>query len=184
VYALRIVSVRNLASQERAASAAEQRVAQSPELGRQQAAPAPRLSEGIELLGEREGYGFKEPVYLARRADRQYLRLSRLLYLVAAEADGQKNYEQIAPRVSNEFGRTVSADNVRFLVEEQLRPLGVLAAPDGTTPTLPRAKPVLALTWRVPILPDRGVGALAVVFRSLFFAPVMIAVLAGAVVLN
>jgi putative peptide zinc metalloprotease protein len=146
------------------------------------------LSEGIELMGEREGYGFKEPVYLARRADGQFLRLSRLLHLVAAEADGQKDYGQIALRVSSEFGRTVSADNVRFLVEERLRPLGVLAATDGKgsdqPAKLPRAKPVLALTWRVPILPAGAARALARVFGPLFFAPVVITVLAGLAALD
>ncbi len=141
------------------------------------------MSEGFELLGERESYGFKEPVYLARRADGQFLRLSRLLHLVAAEADGQKDYGQIALRVSRPFGRTVSADNVRFLVEERLRPLGVLAATDAAIThqpaKLPRAKPVLALSWRVPILPAGAARALARVFRPLFFAPVVVAVLAG-----
>jgi putative peptide zinc metalloprotease protein len=146
------------------------------------------LSEAIELLGERESYGFKEPVYLARRADGQFLRLSRLLHLVAAEADGRKDYGQIALRVSREFGRTISADNVRFLVEERLRPLGVLAATEGTRShrlaELPRAKPVLALTWRAPILPAGVARFVAAVFSPLFFAPVVIAVLGGFAVLG
>jgi putative peptide zinc metalloprotease protein len=172
-----------LASQHKDVSASEEGLAPSPELGRQQQdASAPRLSEGIELLGERESYGFKEPVYLARRADGQFLRLSRLLHLVAAEADGQKDYGQIALRVSREFGRTVSADNVRFLSEERLRPLGVLEGTEGTSgqpAKLPRAKPVLALNWRAPILPAGAARTLARVFRPFFFAPVVIAVLAG-----
>ncbi len=85
---------------------------------------APRLAD-VTLFGEYEGSGFKEPPYLARRADGQVVQLSRLLYLVAANADGQRSLEQIAARVSIEFGRIVSADNVRFLVENNLRPLGV-----------------------------------------------------------
>ena len=172
-----------MASQHKDVGASEKSLAPSPELGWQQGvASAPRLSEGIELLGERESYGFKEPVYLARRSDGQFLRLSRLLHLVAAEADGHKDYGQIALRVSREFGRTVSADNVRFLVEERLRPLGVMAGTDGTSgrpAKLPRAKPVLALQWRAPILPAGAARALAAVFSPLFYAPVVVAVLAG-----
>ncbi len=140
------------------------------------------MSEGTELIGEYEGSGFKDQVYLARRADGQVMRFSRLLYLVATEADGQKDFDQIARRVSDEFGRTVSADNVRVLVEQRLRPLGVLAPTGGTShqpAKLPRAKPVLALHWRAPILPAGSARVLSAVFRPLFFSPVVVAVLAG-----
>lgn len=80
----------------------------------------PRLAQGTELMGE-------EPAYLIRRGDTQVVQLSHLLYLVAAEADGHKDFEQIASRVSARFGRTVTGDNVRFLVEKKLRPMGVVA---------------------------------------------------------
>jgi putative peptide zinc metalloprotease protein len=114
-----------------------------------------------------------------RRADGQFIQLARLPYLVAAEADGESDFEQIALRVSKDFGRTVSAGNVRFFVEERLRPLGVLAATNGSSAKLPRAKPVLALTFRTPIVPEGVVQALTAVFRPLFFAPVVIVMLVG-----
>ena len=177
------LGLRDLASHRKYGSVSEQGLAPSPALSRQQVVTSvPRLSEGVELLGERESYGFKEPVYLARRGDGQFLRLSRLLHLVAAEADGQKDYGQIALRVSREFGRPVSADNVRFLVEQRLRLLGVVAGTEGTSgqpAELPRAKPVLALQWRAPILPAGAARVLAAVFRPLFFPPLVVTVLAG-----
>ena len=40
--------------------------------------------------------------------------------------------------------------NVRFLAEEQLRPLGVLALRDGTTPELPKREAMFALRYRRP----------------------------------
>jgi putative peptide zinc metalloprotease protein len=115
-----------------------------------------------------------------RRADGQFIQLARLPYLVAAEADGESDFEQIAPRVSKDFGRTVSADIVRYLVEERLRPLGVLAATNGSSTMLPRAKlGALALWFRTPMVPEGVVQAFTAVFRPLFFAPVVIVVLAG-----
>src|SRR3712207_5191012 len=69
--------------------------------------------------------------------------------------------------------------NVRFLVEELLRPLGVLAATNGSSAKLPRAKPALALTFRTPLVPEGVVQAFTAVFRPLFFAPVVIVMLAG-----
>jgi putative peptide zinc metalloprotease protein len=145
----------------------------------QHVAPTPRLAPGTQLVGEYQGSGLKEPVYLMRRADGQFIQLARLPYLVAAEADGESDFEQIALRVSRDFGRTVSADNVRFFVEERLQPLGVLAVTDGSSVELPRAKPVLALTFRTPIVPEGVVQAFTAVFRPFFFAPVVIVMLAG-----
>src|SRR3954471_14753084 len=85
------------------------------------------LADGIELVGEYEGSGFKEPPLLARRADGQMIQLMRLLYLVAAAADGHRDDETVAAIASEHYGRRVSPENVRVLAEKQLRPLGVLA---------------------------------------------------------
>src|SRR5829696_2722969 len=157
-------------------------VSQSPV---SQSPPAPQPAWGVELFGEYEGSGFKETPYLARRADGQVIRLSHLLYLVAAEADGQRSFAEIASRVSEEFGRAVSADNVRLLVEKVLRPAGVIAGEDGTVPeNLSRANPLLALRLRVGLMPARAVRAITTIFWPLFLTPVMIAMLVGLVAVD
>src|SRR5215217_1347222 len=114
---------------------------ESAEFNQYTVSSIPRLAQGTELIGEYEGSGFREPAFLVRRADGQVIRLSRLLYLVATESDGQSDFRQIAFRVSEDFGRSVSPENIRFLVEEKLRPLGVIATADDSRPELPRAKP-------------------------------------------
>src|ERR687890_180881 len=95
-----------------------------------QRAPAreiPVLADGIELIGEYEDSGFKEPPLLARRADGQVVQLTRLLYMIAEAADGHRDAEAVAAEVSQRYGRNVSAQSVGFLVDRRLRPLGVLA---------------------------------------------------------
>src|SRR6266550_4590030 len=99
-------------------------------------AERPTLADGIELIGEYEGSGFKEPPYLARRADGQVIQLAPLLYLIAELADGNRTNEEIAAAVSEAIKRGVSADNVRMLTDEKLRPLGVIAGADGSSPEL------------------------------------------------
>jgi putative peptide zinc metalloprotease protein len=64
------------------------------------------------------------------------VQLTPLLFSVASNVDGQRDYGAIAGAVAEEVQRGVSADNVRTLVEDKLRPLGVLAAADGSSPTL------------------------------------------------
>ena len=99
--------------------------------------------------------------------------------MVAEQVDGERGYDETAARVSEAIARGVSGDNVRVLVEEKLRPLGVLARADGTSPELRRVDPLLALKFRTAVVPDRLVRALTTVFYPLFFPPVVVAVLAA-----
>ena len=144
----------------------------------------PRLAEGVELIGESAGSGYKEPPALARRGDGQVIQLTRLLYLVAKRCDGQRDEVAIADAVSEEFGRDVSADNVRTLVEDKLRPLGVLAAADGSSPKLKKPDPLLALKFRKAIIPEQASLRVASLFKPLFFPPVVLAALVGLVVFD
>src|SRR5215207_127225 len=118
-----------------------------------------RRADGIELIGEYEDSGFKEPPLLARRADGQVVQLTELLYTVAESADGRRDLHEIAEIVSERCGRQVSADNVSYLADRQLRPLGVLALADGTTPELEKREPLMALRHRRPLLSERVVNA-------------------------
>src|SRR5256885_6920692 len=144
----------------------------------------PRLAHGIDLIGKYEGSGFKEPPYIARRADGQVIQLAPLLYLMAELADGQHTNEEIAAAVSEAIKRGVSADNVRQLADERLRPLGVIAPADGSEPELQQADPPLALTLRASIVPERVVNAVTRIFKPLFFPPVIVLVLAGLVAMD
>ena len=154
------------------------------------AQPAPvrsrpaRLAAGVELLGEYEGSGYREAPCIARRGDGQVIQLTQLLYMLAEEADGQRADHDIARRLSRRFGRKVSAGNVRFLVERKLRPLGVLAAADGTSPELKKANSLLALRLRTALVPDRTVSFLTRFLWPLFLPPVVVLVLAGIVALD
>src|SRR5437762_4886916 len=139
----------------------------------------PRLAGGIDLIGKYEGSGFKEAPYIARRADGQVIQLAPLLYLIAELSDGVRTNEEIAAAVSEAIQRGVSADNVRQLVEERLRPLGVIVPADGSEPELHKADPLLALRLRAALVPERVVNAITKVFKPLFFPPVVLAVLAS-----
>ncbi|HEY8307419.1 MAG TPA: MinD/ParA family protein [Lapillicoccus sp.] len=116
---------------------------------------APTLAPGVSLLGEYQGSGFTEPHYLIVRADQQVLHVSRLLFVVASHLDGRSSMEEIAGRVSQEYGRTLDAEGVQFLVTAKLRPMGIAAEavaddtgehvsfglPLATAPARPRPAP-------------------------------------------
>jgi putative peptide zinc metalloprotease protein len=133
----------------------------------------PRPPAGLELLGEFKGSGFKEPQYLVRRADGQVIQLSRLLYAIVQSADGRRDLEAIAAAVSRDTGRGMRAEHVRFLVEQRLRPLGVVGGSEESPSKLERADPLLALKFRFPLLPSRAVQRLATQLGPLFRPPIV-----------
>ena len=85
-------------------------------------------ADGVELIGEYEGSGFRRPPLLARRGDGQVVQLTWLLYLVAEACDGVRDVQEVADAVSERYQRRVSTGNVLYVAEEKLRPTGVLSA--------------------------------------------------------
>jgi putative peptide zinc metalloprotease protein len=147
--------------------------------GLEQAAPAPQLADGIELIGQFEDSGFKEPPFIARRADGQVVQMAPLLFALAEEIDGRRGYAEIAERLSHRIERGVTGEMAEMLIEEQLRPLGIVAGRDGSEPELQKVDPLLALKFRTKVVPERVTSALTTIFRPLFFGPVVLAVVAG-----
>ncbi len=139
-----------------------------------------RLAEGTELLGPFEGSADQEPHYLVRRGDGQVIHLSHLLYLVLLAHNGKRDLEGVAVCVSKVLGRTVVADNVGFLVENRLRPLGLLASSaEVGDEALSRSKPLLALRYRTKVIPARFHRTATAALQPLFLLPVVLFVFGG-----
>lgn len=147
------------------------------------AVPAyPARADGVQLLGESKGSGYREAPSLIRRADGQTLQLTRLLYLILEAADGTRSLEDIARVVSPVFGRQVSADNVSALVQSQLLPLGLLRLADGAEPEVKRSDPLLGMRFRFtvtdPAVTRRITSPFTVLFHPVIVAMVTVAFLA------
>jgi putative peptide zinc metalloprotease protein len=134
----------------------------------------PRLADGVELLGEYQGSGYAQPPSLVRRADGQVIQMSPLLYGVACRIDGSRDQAAIAGLVSEDLGRSLTADQVRYLITAKLRPLGIVA--DQAAPALPKANPLLAVRARGTLLPERAANAAGALLTPLFRGPVVVAV--------
>jgi hypothetical protein len=113
-----------------------------------------RPAAGLSLMGEDQVGEFAEPQFLVRRNDGQVIPLSRSLYLVAVaiteaavQGNGAVGADVVAERVSLEFGREVTAANVRYLVATKLAPLGVVTAgaPAAAGPPAEAVPPVQAV---------------------------------------
>ena len=102
-------------------------------------ADPPRLADGTELLGEFRDSGDSQPPSLVRGPDGQVIQMSKLLYLTAAALDGHRDPDAIAGQVSAGLGKTLTAEQARYLITAKLLPLGVLAAAACLT--------ALALYW-------------------------------------
>jgi putative peptide zinc metalloprotease protein len=150
----------------------------------------PRLAEGIELIGEYQGSGFQEPRYLLRRADGQIIQLPRLLYQLAANLDGQRDLAQVAGVLSAEFSKLVQPEQVTYLIDNRLRPVGIVATEPQTpqtdvTPTMAaKSDPLLAFKFRIGVIPEQVVWRIAGFFGPMFWPPVILACLAAFVGLD
>src|SRR3984957_11787754 len=91
--------------------------------------PAARLALGVELLGEFKNSGYSPPPFLIRRPDGQVIQMSRLLYLVATLINGIRSAAAIAELASADLGRSLGADQVRYIITAKLLPLGLIAGP-------------------------------------------------------
>ncbi|MFD4647877.1 hypothetical protein [Streptomyces sp. NPDC058441] len=149
--------------------------------------PVPRLGAGLQRLGEYQGSGFTERKYLVRREDGQVVQLSPLLYLVVEAIDGVRDTEGISHRVSGRFGRELSADNIHYLVEHKLQPLG-LTVPFGQADEQvvagPRSDLLLVLKGHRVIFRERQVARIAKALAWLHRPAVVALVLAAVIVLD
>jgi putative peptide zinc metalloprotease protein len=135
------------------------------------AAPAPdtpERAEGLELLGTVQGSGHQAPPSLVRRGDGQAVQLTRLLYLTLEAVDGRRRYEEVAEAVSTATDRLVSADDVRMLCEQRLRPLGLLRGTDGAQPQVRRTEPLLGLKFRFVVSDPATTRRITAPFARLF----------------
>ncbi|TDC82672.1 hypothetical protein [Actinomadura sp. 7K507] len=149
----------------------------------------PMLAEGTELVGEFKNSGYREPPQLVCLPNRQLARLPPLLYLVVkalhehrhlADADVAQALDQVADAVSREAGARLTAEQVVYLVDRKLAPLGVTTYSDGTPPPSEvKADPFLALKFKVAVFPESFTWFVAGMF-SWLFRPVVLALMVTA----
>jgi putative peptide zinc metalloprotease protein len=136
-------------------------------------------ADGVALIGEMAGSGYRVPPSLVRRADGQTIQLTPLLYATLLEVDGRRTPAEVATAVAESTGRMVSEDNVAHFVDTQLRPLGLLVQADGSQPPLKKRNPLLGLRFRYAVTdPDRTrrlTGPFRILFRSWMVIPMLAA---------
>ncbi|MDX6438541.1 MAG: putative peptide zinc metalloprotease protein [Gaiellaceae bacterium] len=109
------------------------------------------------------------------------VQLPQMLYALAEQIDGRRGYPEIAQALSEQIQRDVGAEDVEYLVDEKLRPLGVVASPDGTTPQQEKLDPLLALKFRAALVPKSVTHSLTTIFYPLFH-PISVVLVLGALV--
>src|SRR4051794_6523684 len=140
-------------------------------------APAPLARvEGLELLGEVSGSGYKNGAALVRRADGQMVQLGQLMYALLDAIDGKRDHEALAAALSERVGRRFEVEHVVRL-GEKLAEQGLLAGSEDKAP--PRLNPLLALRWKVLFTDPKVTGRITGPFVHLFRAWLVLPVIAG-----
>src|SRR5579884_1972134 len=131
-------------------------------------APAPSAlarAEGVELLGDVHGSGYKEGAALLRRADGQVVQLGPLMYALLERVDGRRTTTELAAALCEKVGRDCDEEHVVRLAEK-LAAEGLLAGYEQNAP--PRRNPLLALRWKVLVTNPRITSRLTAPFTFLF----------------
>jgi putative peptide zinc metalloprotease protein len=111
--------------------------------------------------------------------------MAPMLFALAEEIDGERSYEEVGAALSHRIERGVTGEMAEMLIEEQLRPLGIVApAGTGEQVELKKVDPLLALKFRAAVLPDSVVRPITTVFKPLFFPPVMAVLVAAFIALD
>src|SRR3954449_2875697 len=122
-------------------------------------------AEGLELLGEVSGSGYKDGAALVRRADGQMVQLGPLMYALLEAIDGERGNDALAAAMSERLGRRVEAEHVARL-GEKLAAQGLLVGSEHTAP--PRLNPLLALRWKVLFTDPHVTRRITAPFKWLF----------------
>jgi len=140
---------------------------------------APARAPGVELLGELAGSGYDDSPSLVRRTDGQTVQVTPLLYQLLEVLDGERDLTQLADELGQRCGKSVAPEDVRYLLEEKLGPLGLLEEADGSAPTIQKSTPLLGLRFKVvvsdPAVTRRITRPFAWLFRRWIVAPVLLA---------
>ncbi|WP_299444284.1 hypothetical protein [uncultured Phycicoccus sp.] len=140
----------------------------------------PDRADGVRLMGEMSGSGYRRPPALARRADGQTIQLTPMLYLLLEALDGRRDHDELAAAVSAATGRSVSAANVETLVGK-LREMGLCTTVDGAQPEVQRSNPLLGLRFKAVVTDPERTRRLTTPFAALF-NPVLVALVVAAFV--
>ncbi|MEO3824852.1 hypothetical protein [Actinomadura sp. B10D3] len=168
---------------------------QATAAGARAALTLPTITEGAEFAGEFKNSGYREPPQLVCLPNRQLVRLPPLLFLVAKtlhdhrEPAGTKDVtaalDTVAAAVSEQAGARLTAEQLVYLVDHKLAPLGVTTYSDGTPPPVVKADPFLGLKFKVAVFPESVswfvAGLFAWLFRPLIVAVAVAGVIAGEV---
>lgn len=146
--------------------------------------PRPARAVGLKLLGQYEGSGYRDERYLVERADRQMVLLTKLVYLIVHYADGRATTELLADRVSRAYGQRLDPDDLVRLIDDKLRPAGLVGMGTGAPVGRRRADPLLALSVRGVLLPSAVVRVVGRLFAPLFHRPVILGTLTALVALD
>jgi putative peptide zinc metalloprotease protein len=169
--------------------------------------PCPALAPNVTLVGPMPDMGFEQEQWLVRR-DGRFVQVSELLYKLLEQCDGHSGTDEIARALSGSSPWSVTPENVAYLIEKKLLPLGLVSTPNASGVAEPAdsteavdavdadksveqgrgeqagsaPRSALAINLRRPFLGPRAIDAVGGILRFLFLPPVVVGALTTAVV--
>ncbi len=136
----------------------------------------PVRADGVQLLGEVPGSGYRVAPALVRRGGRPDDPAHAAPVCRPGAGRRRRTTAEVAEAVGASIGRRSRAEDVETLCDSKLRALGLLQKADGSEPEVKRANPLLALRFRYVVSDPKVTRRITAPF-ALLFAPVVVALL-------
>jgi putative peptide zinc metalloprotease protein len=141
----------------------------------------PRLADGVSLAGQMRESAFVDPPWLIDRRGEGYVQLTELLYRIGEQLDGKHTFEEIANAVSQATGRSVTADNVRQLVDTQFVRKGLVPLADGRViGSAHGSRSLLQLNMRLRAFDGKTIDPVVRLLQWLYWPPILVLGVAAA----
>lgn len=138
------------------------------------------LVQDIEIIGKTKDSGYKNPFFLIKTPEKKFIQLTELLFQIVVAMKSESNLSIVASIVSEQQKKEITKEQIEFLIEKKLIPLGIMNESNNATSTLGQTSTnLLGLNYHSTLLTEHVVNLFANILRPFFLPPILIAILIG-----
>src|SRR5579862_8020535 len=137
------------------------------------------LVNGLEVIGKTKDSGYKNSFFLIKTPDGKFIQLTELLFQLVVSMKNENNLSSIAAEISEQQKKVISIQQIEFLIEKKLVPLGIINDSSNELYIPQTNTGLLGINYSTTLLSEKTVNIIARIFLSLFLPPILVIVLTG-----
>lgn len=132
----------------------------------------------VELIGKAKDSGFNKPYFLIKTRGKKYIQLTELLFQIVAAMVNCNDLQIVAKIVSEKNQKILSKQQIEYLIEQKLIPLGIVYSTDNkSNTTVETQKSLLGLNLSNTLLSEKIVKNIANFLSPFFILPIVLIII-------